>query len=183
MKRMPSISHLAGGNLVLSFVVVLAGALLFMTRPGSATAHVVSARLVVERAFIMGAVVLTAIGFLLLNEHLSTTSGRGWMLIGAYLYLIGSVVIIVAELLGLSGGGSTYPLIVAYVLLALVAQAAIGVAIILSGAMPAAVGWIVIGWNLAWLVILPVTTPSDVYYPLLHHLMPLLLGIVLLRGS
>jgi hypothetical protein len=28
--------------------------------------------------------------------------------------------------------------------------------------------------------VLPVTTPTDIYYPVLHHLMPLLLGGALL---
>jgi hypothetical protein len=35
-------------------------------------------------------------------------------------------------------------------------------------------------WNVAFLVVLPLTSPRDMYYPILHHVVPLLIGMALL---
>jgi hypothetical protein len=34
-----------------------------------------------------------------------------------------------------------------------------------------------------WLVVLPVITPRDIYFPVLHHVMPLMIGIALLSKA
>jgi hypothetical protein len=44
-------------------------------------------------------------------------------------------------------------------------------------------GWVTILWNLVWLVVLPVITPRDIYYPVLHHFAPLLIGTALLWSA
>jgi hypothetical protein len=46
--------------------------------------------------------------------------------------------------------------------------------------MAAWIGWATIGWNLVWLLVLPLATPRDIYFPVLHHVMPLVMGIALL---
>lgn len=183
MNRMTSIPNLSGASLVGGFAVLVPGALLYLTRPDTGLS---SARLVTERALIMAAVVLTAVGFLLLKEHLAGTAARAWVLIGAYLYLFGAVLIVTAEALWLSGAEPGYALVVTYVVLALLAQAAVGLALVQSGTLPATVGWATVAWNLAWLIILPVTTPAEIYFPVLHHLMPLVIGstlILIVDGS
>jgi hypothetical protein len=38
-----------------------------------------------------------------------------------------------------------------------------------------------VAWNLGWLVALPILSPGDLYFPVLHHPVPLLVGIALLR--
>lgn len=35
-------------------------------------------------------------------------------------------------------------------------------------------------WNVAWLLLLVLLSPRDVYFPILHHVMPLVVGIALL---
>jgi hypothetical protein len=82
----------------------------------------------------------------------------------------------------LSSGNNTYPHIVLHVVLAFLAQAAFGAALIQTGLVPSWVGWATIIWNLAWLICLPVTSPRDIYFPVLHHVAPLVIGIALLRG-
>jgi hypothetical protein len=42
------------------------------------------------------------------------------------------------------------------------------------------VGWATVIWSLAWLIILPIARPKDMYYPWLHYVAPLIIGIALL---
>ena len=92
-----------------------------------------------------------------------------------------------AEALSLSLGEGFeqrgYALIVMCVVLAFLAQAAIGGALLQSRLLAAWIGWVTILWNLGWLVLLPGITPGDMYFPILHHLMPLLIGSALLRRA
>ena len=85
------------------------------------------------------------------------------------------------EALSLSQGyEKLYALIVIYVVLAFLAQAVLGGSLLQSGLLAAWIGWLAILWNIAWLVALPVTSPRDIYFPVLHHVMPLVIGIALL---
>lgn len=175
-----SIPRLSGGAMVLGFVVLVPGALLYLTRP---EADVSLARVVTERAFIMAAVILTAIGLVLLKEHLTAGPAHAWVLVGAHVYLFGAILIVTAEALGLSGMDASRALVVMYVVLALVGQVAVGIAIVRSGTLPGFLGWATIVWNVSWLIHLPFASPSQVYVPVLHHVMPLAIGIVLLFGG
>ena len=42
------------------------------------------------------------------------------------------------------------------------------------------IGWLTILWNIAWLIVLPLISRRDMYYPMLHYVMPLVIGIALL---
>lgn len=170
----------SGLALIVGFAAMLAGALLFISRPEGLAPGQPGGRLIVERALLMVAVVLNAVGLLLLAEHLGSSHAQVWARSGAYLYLIAAGMILTAEGLGLSGQPHPYPLVVGYVVLALIAQAAVGVAIVRSGSPAQLLGWIVAGWNLAFLIILPTVSPRDMYFPVVHHLMPLAIGISLL---
>ena len=68
-------------------------------------------------------------------------------------------------------------LFVIYTVLAFSALAAYGGAVISTGVLPHWVGWIAIVYGLAGLGLLGVTGDAP---PFLHHLMPLLIGILLL---
>ncbi len=57
-----------------------------------------------------------------------------------------------------------------------------GVALLTAGFLPVWVGWLAIGWNLVWLIVLPFATPRDIYIPVLHHFVPLVVGVLLLMG-
>jgi hypothetical protein len=73
-----------------------------------------------------------------------------------------------------------YALFVVYVVLAFLAQAAIGGALLRSRVVGASIGWVTIVWNLGLLVVLSVITPGDIYYPIAHQIMPLVIGGALL---
>jgi hypothetical protein len=77
----------------------------------------------------------------------------------------------------------SYPLIVVAVVLAFLGQAAIGGGLRQGRLLAPWIGWTAIGWSLAWLAALPLLTPRDIYFPVLHHFMPLLIGAALLRRS
>lgn len=175
-----SYSNLSAWSLILGFGVLMVGVSLFLSRPADMSLAPAAQRLILERSAIGLAAVLNAVGLLLLSEHMGSSGGGAWARTGAYALLIGTVLLLNAEALGLSHQANTYPLIVAYVCLALMGQAAVGLGIALSGELPTPLGWATFAWNMAWLAILPLATPGDMYYPVLHHLMPLVIGISLL---
>jgi len=88
--------------------------------------------------------------------------------------------VVAAETFSLNRQEMIYAPIVAFVVLAFLGQAAFGAAILRTGLLPAWVGWATILWNLAWLVVLPIARPDNMYYPWLHYVAPLLIGIALL---
>lgn len=76
-----------------------------------------------------------------------------------------------------------YSQIVLYVVLAFLAQAAFGVALLRTGLVAGWAGWATIIWNLVWLIVLPIATPRDMYFPALQHTAPLIIGVALLVRS
>lgn len=181
-QRLWSSERAAGFFLVLGCAANLVGVLMFVFRGGASGGTPPSpAYHLWERGFIMAAVVLTAIGFVLLEEQLQNTKGRILARTGATAYLIGGILGIAAEALDLtSREQSFYPLIVVYVVLAFLAQAAIGGSLLRASLIAAWLGWLTILWNVAWLIVLPLITPRDIYFPALHHFMPTLFGVALL---
>ncbi len=184
-QRFWRIEYAAGLSLVLSFLANLAGVVMFSIRGGASGGTPPSSTYYLwERGLFMAAIVLAAIGFVLLEGHLHTTAGHVLGRTGATAYVFGGILGVTAEALDLSGNGQNlYPLIVVYVILAFLAQAAIGGALRQSNLLVPWIGWATILWNLAWLLALPVITPPDIYFPILHHLMPLLIGAPLLRRA
>jgi hypothetical protein len=175
----------AGAFLVCGFIAMLVGVLMFAGRGGVRRAPIPSqAYFVWERSFIMAAVVLTAIGLVLLEGRLADSSGQVLARVGATAYLFGGMLGVTAEALGLSQREqSLYALIVIYVVLAFLALAAIGGALLQAKLLPVWIGWLTIAWSLGWLIVLPLVTPRDIYFPVLHHMMPLLIGLALLLSA
>ena len=167
----------AGALLVAAILPLALGLFLFNRKwagaPDNATLFVW------EKGFIVAAVVLTALGFTLLEATLHKTNGRVMARLGASAYFFGAVLLVAAEARRLSAG----PLLIVYVVLALLGQAAIGRALLQSNLLPAWIGWTTIAWNLGLLIVLPIVTPGDIYYPIAHHLMPLLIGVPLLMKT
>jgi peptidoglycan/LPS O-acetylase OafA/YrhL len=90
----------------------------------------------------------------------------------------------VAEALNLTLGGDTvHGLWTMYVVIAFLAQASIGGALLRSRMVATWIAWATILWSMGWLLILPAISPGDIYFPVLHHLAPLVIGIALLRRS
>jgi hypothetical protein len=168
---------LAALFLLSSFAAMAVGVGSFVIRGGFGTAPAY------ERVAIMSSVVLTVIGVKLLEAPLVDANAGSLARIGVTAYLIAGPVLLVAEGIGLrQGERSVYPLIVAYVFLALLAQAALGGALVRSKLVPSSVGWLTLAWNVGFMVFLPIATPQDVYYPLIHGLMPLVIAISILAS-
>ena len=177
-----TVERVAGFVLVLGDVVVFPGLMMFWIRGGHRGGAPRSrAHYVWERSFIMAAVVLTAVGFVLLEGYFQTTNGLVLANIGATVYLFGGVLLVAAEALSLTFGyEKLYGLIVIYVVMASLAQAAIGGAWLQAGLLPVWIGWVTILWNIAGLVVLLLFARRDLYFPVLYHVAPLLIGIALL---
>jgi len=177
-----SVDRVAGFILVLSFLVLMPGLIMFWLRAGHKGGKPRSrAHFVWERSFVMGSVVPEAIGFVVLVSALQNQSGFVFGLIGGVTYLFGAEFIVTAEALSLTiGYEKFYPIINVYVILAFLSQVSIGVAILQSGLAATWIGWVCIVWNLGWLVAIPRLSPRDIYFPILHSVMPLMIGIALI---
>lgn len=171
--------RMAGGLLVAAVVPLAVGVALFVGRGGvQGGAPSSPAAFVWERGSILAAVILTALGFVLLETLFRGTGAEALGRVGTSAYFLGGVVLVTTEALALSERGlSHYPLVVVYVVVALLAQAAIGGALLQSALLPAWIGWFAVAWNIGWLVLLPLATPDDIYYPILHHVVPLFIGV------
>lgn len=174
----------AGLLLILCFAVFTVGGILYTGRaiwqwPVGET--VVYLRW--ERGLVIAAVVLTVLGLALLEGLLRNAGDTLIGRLGFVTYLVGAALVMVAETTFLTTRQFVDPQIVVYVVLAFLAQAAFGVALLRTGLLASWVGWATILWNLGWLVVLPIFSPRDLYYPVLHHTAPLLIGIALLLRS
>jgi hypothetical protein len=175
---------MAGTLLGLSFVVCMIGVVMFTARNGTAGQPAPSfAYFVLERGLFMGAVVITALGLAALAAIVGEAHGDALVpaRLAAATYAIATVALLIGEASGLRSEHPPYALIVAYVVLAFLAQAAFGALLVRTGFLPAWIGWAAIVWNIGWLVVLPIISPGDIYFPVLHHPVPLLVGIALLR--
>jgi hypothetical protein len=180
-KGLVSGQGVAGSLLVLSFVIFAAGGILYTGRavwkwPAGET----SGYLRWERGFVMAAVLAMVLGLVLLERILEAAGDTLLAPLGMTTFLIGAVIVIVVETFRLSRQEWVYAPIVVYVVLAFLAQAVFGVALLRTGLLPGWVGWATVIWNLAWLVALPIISPHDIYYPVLHHAAPVMIGIALL---
>ena len=172
----------AGLLFVLSAFATFPGFMMFWLRRGHRGGEPRShTHWVVERCSILSGVVLIAIGFMLLESAFQNTDGFVLANIGATAYFFGGVLLVAAEALMLTlGYDKVVGLVNIYVVIAFLAEAVIGGAVIQSGLLAAWIGWATILWNIAWLILLPILSRRDIYYPILHYVMPLLIGIALL---
>jgi hypothetical protein len=131
-----------------------------------------------ERGSFMAGMVLSALGFCLLDGRRYRPGAYVFMRLGVAGYLAGSIIGVVAETLELTST-AVYPMFVVYVTLAFV-QAAIGCALSMSELVPRWIGWATVVWNVGWLAILVLARPWDVYFPVLHLVMPGFIGAALI---
>jgi len=133
-----------------------------------------------ERGFVIAAVVVVVLGWGLLERLLeaagdSILAPSGWVIL-----ILSTALVLVAELFSLSKQDWLQPLIVAHVVLGFLAQALFGVALLQTGLLPGWVGWATILWSLGMLIYLPAFKSRDIYYPWVHYVAPLMIGISLL---
>jgi hypothetical protein len=167
--------------LILSGIIFLPGGLLYTGRAilKWPTAQAQS-YLFWERGLVMAAFITAALGLVLLDRLIEAAGDRILSPIGLAIFLIGTVLVLAAETFSLSRQEWIYAPIVAFVVLAFLAQAVFGAALLHTGLLPEWIGWATILWSLGWLVVLPIARPKDMYYPWLHYVAPLLIGIGLL---
>lgn len=166
--------------LILCFFVFVPGGLLFTQRaiwqwPAAQSAS----HWFWERGWVILAALVNLLGFVLLEDLLRGAGDVILARLALALYLTGTILLVTAEASLLNNHQMVYPQVVIYVGLAFLAQVAFGVSLLQSGLVPGWVGWVTIVWNLVWLVVLPIVSPRDVYFPVLHHIAPLIIGVAL----
>ncbi len=172
---------LAASLLVLCFVVFIFGGALFTGRAFLKWQIAeTSAHLLWERGFVIAAVLTTVLGLALLEDMLRAAGEPVLSRLGMMTYLVGALVVIVAETAYVAKRDWIYPQIVLYVILAFLAQAAFGAALLRTGLVADWVGWGTVIWSLGWLLVMVVVRPPDIYFPVLHHVAPLIIGVALL---
>jgi hypothetical protein len=182
VKNLISEQIVSGWLLILSGILFLPGGLLYGGRAiwNWPAAHSQSS-LYWERGFIMAATLVATLGFVMLEQLLEAAGDRILAPLGMAIFLIGAVLVITAETFSLSQQEWVFAPVVVFVVLAFVGEAAFGASSLRTGLLQGWVGWASIIWNLAWLIILPIVSPKEIYYPVLHYMAPLLIGIALLR--
>lgn len=136
-----------------------------------------------EREFVIAALMINVLGLVLLDDMLRAAGELILSRLALVTYLIGAVVIVVAEMTYLHNREWVYPQIVFHVVVAFLAQAAFGAALLQTGLVASWAGWVTIIWNLTWLAVLAIVSPRNMYFPALHHVAPLIIGIVLLTNG
>jgi len=136
-----------------------------------------------ERGLVIAAILVATMGFLLLTQRLESAGDRIVAPLAMLLIAVSTILVITAETFSLGGQQGTSVAVTVFIFLSLLGQAAFGVSILRAGLLPGWVGWATVAWGLAWMVILPIARPQDMYYPWLHYVAPLIIGITLLvRG-
>jgi hypothetical protein len=133
-----------------------------------------------ERGLVMAAVEVVVLGWGLLERMLEAAGDTVLAPMGLLMLLLSAVLVLVAESYSLSKQEWLQVPIMIHVVLALLAQAAFGGALLQTGLLAGWIGWATILWSVGLLVYLPVFKPQDIYYPWVHYVAPLVIGIGLL---
>ena len=174
---------LSGVLLIVAFVLHMGGVVLFSGSQLYGWFVDSPTLLAWERSMFIAAYVAAALGVALLENILRETAAAVLARLGVTAFLMAAVVALVVEATFLGGRASTTRLVYVMVVLLYVAEAILGAALLSSGAVRAWIGWAMLAWNIGWLLVLPVVSPGDIYYPILHFVPLLLIGIALARGA
>ena len=173
--------RLAAGLLILSAVTFLVAGYLFTARAiWNSPAAQTDLHLRWERGTVIAAFLMSTLGFVLLENLLTEAGGRVWARLALAIYLVSAAVLVVAETNFIGTRNLSYPAIVAHVVLAFLAQAAFGAALLQVNVVAPWAGWAAGLWNIGLLIIMPIFFPRDIYFPWLHYVAPLMIGIALL---
>lgn len=172
-------TNVTAGLLIVGALILAVGALLYTGRQFAGWAAALKPTyLYWERGLVNAAAVLNVVGLALLEGILREAADPVLARIGLTALLVGVPLVIVAEAHWLHDQMWVGSLVRTYVVLAFLGEAAYGGSLLVTGLLPAWIGWATILFNLGWLVVLIGT--RDPYYPVLHHVAPLLIGILLL---
>ena len=127
-----------------------------------------------ERALIMSSYIAAALGTAVLELALGEAGAAILGRLATATFLMAASVAIVMEAFNPT-------LVVIAVLLLFGAEALLGAATLARRLVPAWVGWAAVVWNVAFPAVLLIVSPGDIYYPALHAIPLLLIGIPLIR--
>jgi hypothetical protein len=166
-----------------AFATMIEGVLMFISRNRILDVNLrlvpISIQYEAERSFLIAAVVITAIGLILLERHLKQAGDESMARTEATIYLLAAPLALGVESLEVAETRDVYPLYVVYLVLSLT-TALIGGVLTRTKVLPAWIGWLSLIWGVGWQVALLILSPQDAYYPIIYHVMPLVIGIALL---
>lgn len=174
-KRTSGVLLLAGFVLHLVAVLIFNGRFFFGWFPESA------GWFTWERSSLIAAYGVAALGVDLLGSSLREHGQAVARRLSATAFLIAAVLAIIVEASFLGNEAGQRPLVVVMVVALFLAGAVLGWALVGSGAAPDWIGWAVAVWNVAWLAVLVAVSADDIYYPILHFLPLLVVGVGLIR--
>jgi hypothetical protein len=157
-------------------------------------------------AFGIAGMVVTALGLVVFEAILRSAGDRVLARLGLTAFLFGAVLTVAGRAqevsvavwaAGETAAGAPIPTLLApivdwanaltaiYTALAFAALAAFGGSILTTGLVSRRVGWAAVGWGVGWGLVFVVEwiDVGGFDYPLLHHVMPLVIGVTLLRQT
>jgi hypothetical protein len=157
-------------------------------------------------AFGISGIVVTVLGLMILEAVLRSAGDRILARLGLTAFLFGAVLTVAGRAHEVSvavwaaretATGAPIPTLLApivdwanamtaiYTALAFAAIAAFGRSILTTGLLSRGVGWAAVGWGVGWGLVFVVEwiAVGGFDYPVLHHIMPLVIGVALLRQT
>jgi hypothetical protein len=171
-----------GGLFIVAFILAVVGGIMFMGRKQLGWPIAQSRRyLFWERSVWIAGIVLLTLGLSLFAWMLQTEGENILSRLGVTGFLIGAVLIVVAEAVSLDTQQWPGYLVRLSVVLLLLSQALFGGAMLQIDRLPQWVGWATIIWNLGWFVVL--LRAKDPYYPAMYYIIPLIIGVILINPA
>lgn len=175
--------RVSGALSIAAFMLHLGGVVLFNGREFLNWFDGTPALFAWERGLFIAAYGAAALGVAVLESALHQTVHTVLGRLAATSFLIAAVLAIIVEASFLSRDSGQTALVVVMVIALFLAEAILGWSLIGSGVTSPWIGWVVLFWNLGWLAVLVAGVPEDLYYPILHFLPLLLIGIGLVRQA
>ena len=173
--------RVSGLLLLLAFVLNLGGVVMYAVGTSRGWVGETSTYYAWERALFMSSYVAAALGTAVLEPALAEAGAAILGRLAAIAFPMAATVALVMEAVTINGP-EPYALIVVAVLLLFGAEVLLGAAVLTSRLVPVWVGWAAVIWNLAWPALLPLLSPGDSYYPILHAIPLLMISIPLIQS-
>jgi predicted permease len=168
----------SGALLIVSFVLGFGGIALFISREELGGPDLFNW----ERGLLMAGYVTAALGMVALAAGLQRVRWVVLTRVATVTFVLAAILAVAAETSLVTQGFSFNPDLATVMIVSLfVAEAMIGAVLLDSARVPRWVAWTMILWNVLWLLGLLIFASSDKYFPGLHFIPLLLIGIPLVR--
>jgi hypothetical protein len=162
---------------ILTFFLGFTGIILFI---GQENTGWFDAPFALQRSLILASWLVAATGAVLLAGVRPSDRASALLVAGVEFFVVGALIAAVAEVSLLTREFTVASVIgVVFASSLFVGEALIGAGLLRSGLVSTWVAWTVMVWNVLWLVTLLVISREDMYYPGLHYIPLLLIGIPL----